>query len=968
MSSQELCNILQQATSLDTAKRTEALKILENWEMAPMYHATLQQIYLDANLDIKIRSLAVISLKNGIDKYWRKSAKGAIQQQEKHLIKQNQLQFLGETNRQLATQHAVIIAKIARHDFPNEWPDLLDILMPIVEQSFAGNTNMRFNSLYTLHLVMKTLTAKALPSAKRITQMITPNVFRFTLSVFHTQIARFFGLAERNSADLNELNDALVLSKVALKCLRRLTINGYQKFSEASEVTELFTSLNGYLPRLQTIYAQVSTSSTAKTISNTLNGILILFGKLFLNASSDRVIDFLLLPSSVETVRIYWAFVESDSLGDDPLYENIKIQALKILKNIVKNPSYHVVSEKHGDARLPDALKVLHGIFTQDFVLACSRILLSRYVCMSKSDLELWEDDPESFNQEEESDHWEYNVRGCAEKLYMFLNSKYRELLSPFLVSTLNSLGDPNASNLLFMEGLYCVFGVCAFELYDYFDFDQWFETKLVFQVQNKSPEFKVLRRRIADLIGHWVGVKSAKEKRTVLYEAIISLLVPGEDIVVRLRATLNLLKLLDDFDFEPAQFLPYLHPVVENFKDLLDAVDEFDSKITIINCLIAITERLEGQAVVAMAPLFSVIHNLWLRSEGQNMFRTSIVKILTKFVKTLRSESYQMYEMVAPILQESLDTSNPGHVYLFEEGLELWLATMQNCSRGHQGLLNLVPVAIGLLDLGTETLKKIIHILEAYIVVCPQEIFQSYIGQIITSISGMLENVSAPAISALLKMVDLILQSANSNNVTPALFNVIFTCGFFNKLVSVILIGEDLSIVIIAYMMVLARMILYDANSVLHALESGGQDIVDKLLLAMLDKFDALSHVRQSKLFALSFASLIATGHPKVSCRLGEIFSLFTSVAIQLKDLDRTEAQLFSFEVRNEDDDEFSLDYERRKYLNSLDPLFMEGSLIPYIKSKLGEFEQRVGSPYLNELTSKIDQDIMHQINRMFQ
>ncbi|KAJ3261121.1 Importin-11 [Boothiomyces macroporosus] len=933
-----------------------------------MYHATLQQIYLDVNLDIKIRSLAVISLKNGIDKYWRKSAKGAIQPQEKQLIKQNQLQFLGETNRQLATQHAVIIAKIARHDFPNEWPDLLDILMPVVEQSFNSNSSMRFNSLYTLHLVMKSLTSKALPSAKRITQMITPNVFRFTLTVFHTQLAKFFALVEQNSTDVNEINDALVLSKVALKCLRRLTINGYQKFSEATEVTELFASLNGYLPKLQTIYAQLSSTASAKPISNTLNGILMLFGKLFLNASTDRVVDFMLVPSTIETVRIYWAFVESETLGDDPLYENIKIQALKILKNIVKHPAYHVVSEKHADPRIPEVLNILHGILTQEFILACAKTLLSRYICLSKSDLELWEDDPESFNQEEESDHWEFNIRGCAEKLYMVLNSKYRELLSPFLVNTLNSLGDPNASNLLFLEGLYCVFGSCAFELYDYFDFDQWFETKLIFQVQNKLPEFKVLRRRIADLMGHWVGVKSAKEKRAVLYEAIISLLQPGEDTVVRLRATSNLLKLIDDFDFDPAQFLPYLQPVIENFKDLLDAVDEFDSKITIINCLIAITERLEGQAVVAMAPLFSVIHNLWLRSEGQNMFRTSIVKILTKFVKTLRGESYQMYEMVAPILQESLDTSNPGHVYLFEEGLELWLATMQNCPRAHQGLLNLVPIAISLLDLGTETLKKIIHILEAYIVVCPQEIFQSYITPITTTVSGMLENVSAPAVGTLLKMIDLIIQSANNTNCIPALFNVIYSSGFFNKLVSVILIGEDLSVVIIAYMMVLARMVLYDPNSVLHAFEAGGQDIIDRLLLAMIDKFDALSHIRQSKLFALSFASLISTGHPKVVSKLGEFFAIFTSVAVQLKDLDRTEAQLFSFEVRNEDDDEFSLDFERRKYLNSLDPLYMEGSLVPFIKTKLAEFEQKVGTAYLNELTRTIDQDIMLQINRMFQ
>lgn len=109
--------------------------------------------------------------------------------------------------------------------------------MPIVEQSFNSNSSMRFNSLYTLHLVMKSLTSKALPSAKRITQMITPNVFRFTLTVFHTQLAKFFALVEQNSTDVNEINDALVLSKVALKCLRRLTINGYQKFSEATEVT-----------------------------------------------------------------------------------------------------------------------------------------------------------------------------------------------------------------------------------------------------------------------------------------------------------------------------------------------------------------------------------------------------------------------------------------------------------------------------------------------------------------------------------------------------------------------------------------------------------------------------------------------------------------------------------------------------------------------------------------------------------
>ena len=44
MSSIELCNVLHQATSLDTEKRTEALSILEKWEIQPMYHSTLQVI------------------------------------------------------------------------------------------------------------------------------------------------------------------------------------------------------------------------------------------------------------------------------------------------------------------------------------------------------------------------------------------------------------------------------------------------------------------------------------------------------------------------------------------------------------------------------------------------------------------------------------------------------------------------------------------------------------------------------------------------------------------------------------------------------------------------------------------------------------------------------------------------------------------------------------------------------------
>lgn len=92
-----------------------AMQKLNQWEMEPNYHAALQQIYLNTKNDVKVRHLAIISLKNGITKYWRKSAKGAIQPDERLLIKKNQLDYLHEPLIQLATAQAVATSKIARY-------------------------------------------------------------------------------------------------------------------------------------------------------------------------------------------------------------------------------------------------------------------------------------------------------------------------------------------------------------------------------------------------------------------------------------------------------------------------------------------------------------------------------------------------------------------------------------------------------------------------------------------------------------------------------------------------------------------------------------------------------------------------------------------------------------------------------------------------------------------------------------
>jgi chromosome segregation and condensation protein ScpB len=103
----DLKQILTQATSLDTFKRTEAMQLLERWEQEPAYHHALTTIYMDIHNSHKIRSLAIICMKNGVQKYWRKTAKHCIQPLEKQQIRESLMQYFSEGNRQVRLNNVV---------------------------------------------------------------------------------------------------------------------------------------------------------------------------------------------------------------------------------------------------------------------------------------------------------------------------------------------------------------------------------------------------------------------------------------------------------------------------------------------------------------------------------------------------------------------------------------------------------------------------------------------------------------------------------------------------------------------------------------------------------------------------------------------------------------------------------------------------------------------------------------------
>jgi hypothetical protein len=69
-----LFHVLRSASSTDQTQVQSGTKQLQHWEKTQGFYPLLQSVFLDRSLPLEVRYLAIIQLKNGIDKYWRKTA------------------------------------------------------------------------------------------------------------------------------------------------------------------------------------------------------------------------------------------------------------------------------------------------------------------------------------------------------------------------------------------------------------------------------------------------------------------------------------------------------------------------------------------------------------------------------------------------------------------------------------------------------------------------------------------------------------------------------------------------------------------------------------------------------------------------------------------------------------------------------------------------------------------------------
>ncbi|XP_040436084.1 importin-11 isoform X1 [Falco naumanni] len=961
--------VLTQATSQDTAVLKPAEEQLKQWETQPGFYSVLLNIFTNHTLDVNVRWLAVLYFKNGIDRYWRRVAPHALSEEEKTTLRAGLISNFNEPVNQIATQISVLIAKVARVDCPRQWPELIPTL---VESVKVQDDLQQHRALLTFYHVTKTLASKRLATDRKLFYDLASGIYGFACSLWNHHTDTF--LQHICAGDEAGARNSLERTLLSLKVLRKLTVHG---FVEPHCNVEVMGFLHAVFERLKQ-FLECSRNIRADNVCrDRLEKTIILFTKVLLDFLDQHPFSFTPLIQRSLEFAVSYAFTEA---GEGIVFEQFIVQCMNLIKMIVKNYAYK--PSKNIEDSSPETLeahKIKTAFFTYPTLMEICRRLVTHYFLLTNEELTMWEEDPEGFTVEETGgDSWKYSLRPCTEVLFIDIFHEYNQTLTPVLLEMVQSLqGSTNMEDtnaVLIKDAVYNAVGLAAYELFDSVDFDQWFKNQLLAELQVSHNRYKPIRRRVIWLIGQWISVKFKSDLRPVLYEAIRNLL-QDQDLVVRIETATTLKLTVDDFEFRTDQFLPYLESMFTLLFQLLQEVTQCDTKMHVLHVLSCVIERVNTQIQPYVGCLVQYLPLLWKQSEEHNMLRCAILTTLIHLVQGLGADSKNLYPFLLPVIQLSTDVSQPPHVYLLEDGLELWLVTLENSPCLTPELLRIFQNMSALLELSSENVKNCFKIINAYVFLSSSEFLQMYAADLCRSFCELLKDVTTDGQVQVLKVVENVLK------VNPVLGPQVFQ-PLLPSIFRGIIDGERYPVVMSTYLGIMGRVLLQNARvfSLLlsqMACELGQEldQILGSVIEMWVDRMDNISQPERRKLSALALLSLL----PSLNSVIQDKFCGIINISVEgLHDVMTEDPEtgtykdcmlMFHFEEpKGTEDEEPPTEQDKRKKMLALKDPVHTVSLQQFVYEKLKAQQELLGEQGFQALMETVDTEIVAQLQEFLQ
>lgn len=962
---QENCAVVLETLRKAASQNAEQLKPAEQqlkcWETEKWFYSALLSIFSDHSVEVNVRWLAVLYIKNGIERYWRKTATNAISEDEKKVLRQKMISNFHEPVNQLALQLAVLVSKVARFDCPTEWPELVPTLLQVVRNP---DDLPQQRSLLVLHHVTKSLASKRLAGDRRVFQELASNIFGFILQLWTNQTEAFLNQMANNQ---NNVGITLEKSYLCLKVLRKLVVHGFKEPTRVPEATMFLTLV------FQWMKPMLECRKTLKCINPNLRLIcekyVVLFTKVLHDVLELHPFSYIpFIKPSLETA-VSLCFTEA---GEGLLFERFIVQSLNLIKAIVSCAEYSPskIPDDVQDPATMEAAQIKMTFFTYATVTEMCRRLVLHYFLLTEEELATWDNDPEGFASDGGGEAWKFCLRQCSEVLFLTIFHEFRETLAPLLLEMIQGIqpaeGSISFQAMLNRDAVYTAVGLAAFDLHDELDFDNWFLHVLIPELKVSEPRYRIVRRRVAWLIGQWVGVKMSPELRPVLYKTLIDSLDPSEDLVVRLTAAGAVKAAVDDFEFNTEQFLPYLESYVSLLYKLLQQVTECDTKISILHVTSFIIERVGSQIMPFAGDLVQYLPLLWETCGEHHMLRCAIVTTLVQVVNGLGAQSERLHPFLVPVVAFGVDVRQSPHVYLLEDCLDLWWALLANTRSTSVELLQLAQYLFPLFELGTENMKMCLQVVQAYILLFPKEFLQTYGDRLLKATTDLVCDLNREGMLFIMRMVELVIRvfpEQGPQLFYPLLVHALEEC----------LEGEKASMLTSVCLSIISRVILHCKSCFTKLLQEEAQgkgcdaeEVFGNLLDKWIEKMPLVNPVEREKLLALTLTSILTSNSNAVYERICGILLAIVEVLNDVTKCDNLGAQVDSLVMVDSEPlppNEEESEHDRRKIeLSRQDPVHTV-ALRDYLCSQMRSLRESLGEHNFEELMGQVDVETMQQL-----
>ncbi|ALC41173.1 Ranbp11 [Drosophila busckii] len=985
---------------------------LREWESQPGFFPILARLSMKmpseadsvnatlANADpVKIRWMAAVYLKNGVERYWRHNSRQELTPEQKQQIRNLLLQhYDSEDVPQVALQIAVLLSKIARID---SWPELLPTLMKQLQTCVDNGdsaVSQQQRTLVMLHYVIKSLASRRMMAEKRAFEELTSQIFSYLAwDIWAPLTARFIELLKTKPEAQAQAHSCLQRAHIVMRSLRKLVVFGcggkpYKSHDYMNFIEQLFERLRQCLELRYDLRARQAGEQLIRDVENFILKMI-----KTLNEFMERhALSFARFVSMALEFSFHYVFHDGTALiydsGECINFSNFVIQAINLLKGIMMSGNDSIAPDD-SNASLEDALQAESNsaqskFFSVERVAYLCEKIVTHYFLLTPEELAEWQNDPEGYGQDGGGDAWKYELRPCVETLYFTCFTQHSSTMINEVLKfvrraqQLQLSAESELKAILLKDAIYNAVGQASFHFFNKLDTSSWLTSQLLAELRIEAPNFRILRRRIIWLVGNWVGVQLPRELRPLSYEACLHLLRPTEDMPIRLAAARTLNLLIDDFEFMPEAFHPYFSPLFEALFLLLRESSACDTKIVVLGTMTLLVEKMsefiEPQALqfIAYLPL------LWRESEESeyNMLRCAIIGTLEQLVRTIRDVPESMKPFLYSVIELSTDLKQDSYVYLIEDGIMLWLAVIGNSTALTPELLTLCDHLLPIIEMSSENLRTVLQLIHAYILLDANAYLSRYGEGFVSYCVRTFEDIRVEGIIAMLRIFETCLKTdANMGLrlVRPALPFV------FQQ----VCLKQDYPMTMSWHLTLLARTLLIDQAVFMSVVQELPQtDALERILDVWIEMFPLVAdtHAEKRKLFCLAFASIFGD-NDLLLARLPVILQLVEETLAEVMDkqyaaseegADKATPRYYDSLVIHDEheledfqpqlyDDFHSKTYhdDRHRQLVLKDPVY-KIPLTEYLKWQLQSMQSQLGAARYEQLMRGVCPEVLEKIN----